>query len=246
MKLITLNLWGGEQFDRLTGFLNEYKNGIDIFCFQEVYSGSEKTSFTKDKRLNLLEDLAGILGGYDFYFHPSVNDQYGLTTFVHEDLNIESYSDVFVRGRRGEGTDVGGKKGHTRNMQYSEMSSEDDYFRVNNLHGMWHKSGKDDVPERIEQSKKITKHLKKYDKPQIICGDFNIRPDTKSMEIIESAGFRNLVTESGVTDTRTSFYDKDERFADYILASSGITVNHFQVLPDEVSDHAPLLLDFSI
>ena len=37
---------------------------------------------------------------------------------------------------------------------------------------------------------------------------------------------------------------RTELFADYILVSPDIVVKHFQVLPDEVSDHAPLLVEF--
>jgi len=33
-------------------------------------------------------------------------------------------------------------------------------------------------------------------------------------------------------------------FADYAFASKNIKINQFQVLPDEVSDHLALLLDF--
>jgi endonuclease/exonuclease/phosphatase family metal-dependent hydrolase len=43
-----------------------------------------------------------------------------------------------------------------------------------------------------------------------------------------------------------SFYEKPEKFADYMFVSKGIAVRDFQVLPDEVSDHAPLFLDFDL
>ena len=55
----------------------------------------------------------------------------------------------------------------------------------------------------------------------------------------------NLVERYGVTSTRTRFYPKEEKFADYIFTSPEIQVNHFEVLKDQVSDHAPLLLEFS-
>lgn len=53
---------------------------------------------------------------------------------------------------------------------------------------------------------------------------------------------RNLIREYGITSTRTSFYQKPEKHADYVFVSEGISVKAFTVLPDEVSDHAPLLL----
>ena len=58
--------------------------------------------------------------------------------------------------------------------------------------------------------------------------------------------WRNLITEFKVTSTRTSLYDKQEPYADYIFVSPNIEVNQFRVLPDEVSDHAALYLDFGL
>ncbi len=55
---------------------------------------------------------------------------------------------------------------------------------------------------------------------------------------------RNLVKEFGITSTRSSYYAKPERFADYTLASNDIKVNEFKILPDEVSDHLAMYLNF--
>ena len=80
--------------------------------------------------------------------------------------------------------------------------------------------------------------------PALICGDFNLRPDTESLKII-AKGMNNLIHMHNITSTRTGLYPKDERFADYILTDPKITVHHFKVLQDEVSDHSPLLIEFS-
>ncbi len=70
-------------------------------------------------------------------------------------------------------------------------------------------------------------------------------PDTQSIALFESHGLKNLIKEHTITSTRTSLYDKSEKYADYIFVTKGIQVNDFKVLPDEVSDHAPLYLDFN-
>ena len=80
----------------------------------------------------------------------------------------------------------------------------------------------------------------------MLCGDFNLAPDTQSLRMLEAAGLRNLVAEFGVTSTRTSLYRRPERFADYVFVSPGVDVSAFRVLPDEVSDHAPLMLQFDL
>ena len=104
--------------------------------------------------------------------------------------------------------------------------------------------GKKDSPERIAQSKRIKAFMDTINIPKIVCGDFNLRPDTTSMQIVDE-GMTNLVKVHKVTSTRTSLYSKEEKFADYILVSPEISVHKFSVLSDVVSDHAPLLLDFS-
>jgi endonuclease/exonuclease/phosphatase family metal-dependent hydrolase len=58
---------------------------------------------------------------------------------------------------------------------------------------------------------------------------------------------RNLIREYGITSTRSSLYATSPvMYADYALTTPGVKVNEFKVLPDEVSDHLALLLDFEI
>jgi len=78
----------------------------------------------------------------------------------------------------------------------------------------------------------------------VLAGDFNLLPDAESAKIIENAGLRNLIKEYGITSTRTSFYKKPEKYADYIFVSSGVKVKKFEVMPEEVLDHAALFLEF--
>lgn len=247
MKLITLNVWGGLKEQELHGFFTQYKDKVDIFCLQEVNHNAEgkNTDFLNDS-LNFLTDTDKLLNGYKYYFHPSIEDHYGLASFIHKELNVVDEGDEFVSGTYGETYDLENDKDHARNVQFLEINDKGKSFMVHNFHGMWTKEGKVDTPKRLKQAEKVAEHLSGQELPQIICGDFNSRPDTESMKIIEDVGLRNLVTEYGVTDTRTSFYEKEERFADYILVSDGIKVNDFKVLPDEVSDHAPLYLDFEV
>lgn len=44
-----------------------------------------------------------------------------------------------------------------------------------------------------------------------------------------------------------NYYDrKSQNHVDYILASPNLEINNFHVLPDEVSDHCPVYLHFSL
>lgn len=111
-----------------------------------------------------------------------------------------------------------------------------------NVHGLWNGKGKEDSPSRIKQSNKIKQFLHEINEPKILCGDFNLRPDTHSLKIIQGK-MRSLIQEYNIQDTRTKHCKKTERFADYVFISSDLTVKNFSLLSDIVSDHAPLLCD---
>jgi len=118
-------------------------------------------------------------------------------------------------------------------------------FLIGNFHGLWNGIDKLDSEDRLRQSENIMKFLDNRKKNyKILCGDFNLRPDTESIKILEK-DMNNLIKTFGIKSTRTSLYTKLEKHADYIFTSPEIKINHFEVAPNEVSDHSPLLLDFN-
>ncbi len=62
--------------------------------------------------------------------------------------------------------------------------------------------------------------------------------------MIEDLPTRNLIKEYSVQSTRSSYYKKELRFADYMFVSPEVNITDFKVLPDEVSDHLAMYLDF--
>ncbi|OGL67290.1 hypothetical protein A2856_01205 [Candidatus Uhrbacteria bacterium RIFCSPHIGHO2_01_FULL_63_20] len=97
----------------------------------------------------------------------------------------------------------------------SPVTVTETFVHVVNFHGLWNGLGKDDSPDRLEQSRKIVETIKKIDGEIILCGDFNLNPNTESMAIVEAAGLRNLVKEYGITSTRTSLYAKPGRITSW-------------------------------
>lgn len=240
MKLITLNTWGGRRKEPLLQFLAEHKE-IDIFCLQEIYNGAKTKKMDKDflnDDFNLYSHIKETLPEYVPYFRPHIGDWYGLAIFVKKDIKIEKEGDIIIHD-----IEYTGGGNHPRNLQYVVFEKEGKKIIIANFHGLFTGTGKGDTPERLLQSEKIKDFLNTTEGEKILCGDFNLTLNTESVRILEQ-GMKNLIKEYNITSTRTSFYTRPERFADYIFVSPDIEVKDFRVLPDEPSDHTPLYLEF--
>jgi len=242
-KLVSLNVWEGHIHDPLVNFIKSNQE-VDIFCLQEVYHNAPHKISTDDKEvtLNIFSEIQKLLPEHEGYFVPIVSGMYGMGMFVRKNIEVVAHGETRIHENQAY---IGRGPTHRRSLQWAKCKYQGNTFYVLNIHGLWNGKGKSDSPARIVQSKKIKKFIDSLDHPMILCGDFNLRPNTQSMKIVES-GMRNLITLHHVSSTRTSFYPKKERFADYILTSPGFTVNSFKVLPDEVSDHSALYLDFDL
>ena len=226
---------------------------MDIFCLQEIWSshnakyegknaGGQEIK-AEDVMVHGMQEISGLLSGHAKYFRPHHEDNYGLMSLVKNDIDVLEEGEVFVYKERGfvSEEDIGN---HARNILYIIYALNGRKVTVINLHGLWNGKGKDDSEDRIKQSENILAFTKKIEGEYIICGDFNLLPDTKSINMFENAGLRNLIREHKILSTRTSFYAKSVRHADYIFVSPGVKVKDFKVLSDEVSDHSPLYLEF--
>lgn len=250
MKIVSLNTWGGRaSLENLLQFLCSYSD-VDIFCLQEVWGGGEETlrKFFSDENINevewdLLQKIKMTLPNYNAYFRCNFFDFYGLAVFLKKEIRVLEEGELFVYKEKGyfSKEELGD---HSRNIQYIRIDTSKGPRTIINFHGLWDATGKGDTKNRILQSEKILQFVKTIQNPFVLCGDFNLLPDTQSIQIFEQYGLRNLIREYKINSTRTSFYTKSVKFADYAFVSEGIQVVNFLVLRDEVSDHSPLLLEF--
>lgn len=253
MKLITLNLWGGTVYEPLIKFIEDKAPETDLFSFQEMTFG-EEASFTPvhKGRINLFSELKSILKDFNVYKHISdsehfqrepVNFGVGQAIFIRNSIQVKGHGGAYCFSEIPEGAGEGGKA--TGNYEWVDLVIDGKSLTLMNVHGVWQdKTYKMDTPARIIQSNHLKDFLNGKQGSKILCGDFNLLPNTESVKIIENMGLRNLVKEYGVQSTRTSFYDKPQKHADYIFTSKEIEVKDFKVLPEEVSDHSALYLEF--
>ncbi len=255
IKLVSLNAWCGRALYPLMSFFRNYQDKIDIFCLQEIVNSDQKISDERHPEEHicgpLFEKISKELKDFEgsFAYFDDDPNRMSLAVFIRRTLPVKNIEDLVIY-RPAKPKEIGSIMFTARKLQYVTLDINGQDLIIANYHGLWNGGPKADVPERIEQSNKIKSFLNTKSGQKILCGDFNLLPDTESMAILEK-GMRNLVKEYKVNSTRTSLYrhdhDKDvPKFADYILATQDVNIREFKVLPDVVSDHAPLYLEFSV
>lgn len=235
MRLITLNLLCGRMREPLADFLKKYADKADIFLFQEMpeTGGDNETRLSSDGIKNILSDFKNY--SKDFSISGGHLDDLGL--FVKRKVNVsesgeaETYDANIFNDRMVY---------VWRDLGYVVL---DDKKLFVNFHGFWDGPDKFDRPRRIEQSRRVSAFLGKYDGPKILAGDFNLWPETESLRMLEK-NMINLISKYKISSTRPPDWKFSNKFSDYIFISSDIVVNDFRVLPDIVSDHLALYLDF--
>ncbi len=255
MKIISGNLWGGKMFDRFSSFFKNHCE-VDVFCFQEVFNYYENRVGTSGEQYSLRQIIRSQFPHFNEFYRESLYDtsmsgekinylSYGLQSLIHKDVEIVSEGDFMVFGSK---TNLLDKSAPTnRNIQYITLKINDLNVTILNFHGIWIPDyGKGDCKERLEQSENIIRFLHSINGEIILLGDFNLDPDTRSLKMLEECNLRNLIIENKIDTTRSSFYSKSGKFADYMLVSSRVRVNKFEVLDVEISDHLPMFLDFDI
>ncbi len=238
MKAISLNIWGGKVTGPLLAFIEAHKD-VDVFCFQEVFDhGRSLYPSQQDIVGDIFSRIAALLPEHKGYFQDHMNDDHGLAIFVRRSLHHTDYGVHFVIGGYDDFIPKDAES-EPKFIQYIVV----DGVLISHMHGRWKRVGKIDTPDRLVQSRNARAFVSRFDR-RIFMGDLNLSPDTESIAILED-GMRNLIRENKIKTTRSSLYGKENPYADYCFVSPSVAVKDFKVLPDEVSDHMALYVEFS-
>ena len=234
MNLVTLNTWGGRVGSPLKEFLQKYSEEVDIFCLQEIFnraSDQDKLDIVEvlSPNSNLFDEISLVLKSHKGFFCQVYKNVYGIAMFLKNNIKVLDSGEILLCENKNYPNDTSPDADHTRKMQWLKIQKKDMQYLVVNVHGHWIPGEKIDSENSINQSKTILDFVDKVDLPTVICGDFNLRPDTTSIKIVEEK-FENLITKNKVKTTRSSLYTGTERFADYIFVSQEIKVKDFKVL----------------
>lgn len=260
-----LNAWGGRLPDRLLPYLETV--APDVLCLQEVVAtpASPRPWLTYrdgdhvlEQRADLMGEVAAALPQHRAMFCPAsrgalwdgaepVWSQFGIATFVRASLAVVGQAQAFVHGAFSPddfGEHPRPRSAHAVRVHEFETGRT---VSIAHMHGLRIPGDKSDSPERLAQARRFADLIARTAEDGdlvVACGDFNVEPQSQTFEILAELGLTDLVTTRRFSGTRTSFYEKTGRFADYMLVGADTRVARFDVVEQpEVSDHRPLLLE---
>lgn len=261
MRVITLNCWGGRRFGPLKDMIEEYHEEVDVWCLQEVPTGSLPEANACSSRDNLFNEISALLTGHNGFAYPSRAANYcgekmrhgtdvGMAMFVRKEMNAQPRGNTQLYENNCATSMTPELRATGRLQTFTVTLTCGRQIVVANIHGIWQRVGKIDTLERSEQSRRIIDFISGTDLPILLAGDLNLGPELRSLRALEDAGLRNLIREFGIPTTRTPLYapvyDKRDPYADYIFTRGCGAVHECRVLPNLVSDHAAVLADFDL
>lgn len=228
--MLFLNTWNGKIQDGIEKFIKEQSCDTDIFCFQEVLY--EMQVLCKKVLLDYKEYAAG--GQVDKNV-ANVYAEFFKATYIHKDLEVLFYQ-VILDSRLG---------------LYTQIKSKNSSIHICNFHGPASPGDKLDTLDRIGQCQGLIDFFKDKQGLKIIGGDFNMMPDTRSIQLFVENGYRDLVKDFNIPTTRNrlvweKYPNNKQYYSDYIFVSPDIKINDFSVLDIEISDHLPLILSIEL
>jgi endonuclease/exonuclease/phosphatase family metal-dependent hydrolase len=265
MKLLSLNVaLFEENNEKLAAFIQSQQ--ADFLCLQEVTKRVDTSARTELISKDVIDassaelrhsffapvwvlskfQKANFHGKELFEFDLGGNAEFG--NYTKAKYSIVKGQNVFVQNHFSYVTDWSNwPEEDYRGFQVTDLIVEGKELRLINYHGIWSKDkkGTDRTKKACEV---IADYGRKTNGAVIICGDFNLFPDTESIEIL-NAQFRNLCNDYSINSTRpesNELSNLSRNVVDYMFVNDRVDVRDFQVLPSDVSDHLPLVLEFDL
>lgn len=243
MKVMTLNVWQG----RLERVLLKHLETLDIdfACMQEAveYEGTPAGLASSYKKIGNSLHLP------HQFFSPltsmklgSKNIAFGNVTYSN--LPFSETSTIFTRGEYKDNFDFDADDYNVRAFQHSLIEIDGKELHLLNHHGHHIDAHKLGDEETMRQAQQIADYIKTLDGGVVLCGDFNLSPESQSIQYLDGL-LSNLSVENSLKTTRSQLTYKNE-VCDYIFVNKHIEVKGFSMDETIISDHNALVLDFDL
>jgi endonuclease/exonuclease/phosphatase family metal-dependent hydrolase len=246
VKLIQLNIWQGKILLAVSRFLQA--QDADIVCLQEVFSSTARIPLLDF--FSSLEQLQDELhypfvsfaptyefnpGGFKVKFGNAILSKYPIKNeqiiFTNNQLQV-------VKDWATE------RPPNTRSAIICTVETPSGDLHLATHHG-YHEFDPLGSTATVEKMQVLVDRLKPLQGPLIVAGDFNITPGSEAMRLYDG-WLEDLTATHHLTDTLTEFGKVREVPCDHILISGDIKVTSFEVSRVLVSDHTPLVMEFSL
>ncbi len=252
IKLVQLNIWnGGMLIDAALEFLQ--KEQPDILTLQEVYAGKDERL---EKRFRTLTMLKPLLGFEHHVFVPMLIDtgnnrniEYGNAVISRFPLRYISHQ-YFVEQYGQFDLDNLKIPDDVLKIAYEQLvtraETPNGLLNIHAIHGVWGTDGEDNE-RRLRMSRMIVEAIKGKEKV-ILAGDFNVSPNTRTIDAIEEH-LQNIFKDE-LTSTFNMRQKTHLKFSsavvDYIFVSKDISVVDHYCPNVDISDHFPLVVVLEI
>jgi endonuclease/exonuclease/phosphatase family metal-dependent hydrolase len=249
-RLFDLYNWTGNKETKMKMFSFLQKEGADILCFQEFYDNPE--SFPVMDSLLFIQQARNYHVEYSLVMGPQ---HFGIATLSrHPIINRGVVSFPEISNNTCIFTDIVWNKDTIRvyNLHFqSNMFSEEDYGFFDGTKSGENKKEKPSgmkilgklktgFSKRAQQAEIVREHIQKSPYSVIIAGDFNDSPVSFTYRRM-TKNFKDAFVEKGTGFGKTYSGKAPSYRIDYILHDEKFRTLDFQTIPENLSDHYPII-----
>ena len=244
VKIIQANIWGGKLGQQIIDFLKT--EAPDFVCMQEVNALEGRSGY---KFFATLDEIKSGAGFSDMFMSPTYSARYmereiSYGNAILSQVPFDSTETIFTHREYIRSFDVERDGGNIRNLQIARVTAEGKPLTILNHHGFHVVGSKEGNDETMRQMGIIADKIKALSGPVILCGDFNLTPNSKSLAPINKE-LTNLSKNNGLKCTYNQL-SKVREVCDYIFVNDGIKVRSFKMSDELISDHKALVMEFSL
>lgn len=242
MKLVQLNTWAMRLKRQVYALLEQ--EAADVVTLQEMLDADIKIGLLPT--LNELQQETGYKYRHHApayaWNHMHTKAYYGNS--ILSKLPIEQANVEFVNGVYTDDFHDYESQYNIRNFQHVTLRVDGKLLHILNHHGIHVRGDKRGNDNTLAACQKIGDYIRGLDGAVILTGDFNLEPNSGSLQLLNST-LRNLPVEARLRTTRSNLTPKTE-VCDYIFVNDQVIVNEFRMSDTVVSDHNALILDFTL
>lgn len=245
MKIIQLNIWQGKLGRQIIDFLQSEKP--DFVCMQEVNDLKGRAGY---KFFNTLDEIKQQAGFKEAVMSASYSSRYMEREMEYGNAVLSQWpivnsQKIFTRGEYMRNFDIEKNDDNVRNLQIINVNVGDKPLTILNHHGHHIHGSALGNDETLRQMRLIATEIDKIKGPLIMCGDFNLSPDSESLAIVNQK-LTNLTVANDLQNTLSRLHPAQGVACDYIFVNDQIKVKNFEMSAKLVSDHKALILEFDL